>query len=319
MNNYRLVCENRAAVILYKTFITLQKGSIVILPTNSCPIITLVILKAKLIPKFVDVDNDGDVIINDLYEKINKYDVAVYIFINTFGENKKEKNKIFNYIKSISNKTIIIDDKCLCIPDLIRPYGYQDIILYSTGYSKYIDFGYGGYAYINEKIKYHENVERNEKDNSTFLMNTLLRFALKKKGYQYKDCNWLMISDFKYSQHEYFDKIKSSIDIVNSHKKTINTIYNEIIPCEVQTNKNTWRYTLNIENKIAAELFHLINATDEIFCSYHYPSLKNIFNNKYCTDEYNHCRKLNLFNDQRYTEEKTIKTSKLIKKYLYEK
>ena len=49
---------------------------------------------------------------------------------------------------------MIIDDKCLCIPNTkFKKNLYSDLEIYSTGYSKYCDMGYGGYGTSKKKFE----------------------------------------------------------------------------------------------------------------------------------------------------------------------
>ena len=61
---------------------------------------------------------------------------------------------LFNKIKLIQPDSKIIDDKCLCLPNFDELINNNvDLVLYSTGYAKQIELGYGGYAYINKLIE----------------------------------------------------------------------------------------------------------------------------------------------------------------------
>ena len=50
-------------------------------------------------------------------------------------------------MKSLDPNLCIIDDCCLCIPELADSLPENvDLCLYSTGYAKFIELSYGGYA-----------------------------------------------------------------------------------------------------------------------------------------------------------------------------
>jgi hypothetical protein len=50
-------------------------------------------------------------------------------------------------VKSLDQNLCIIDDCCLCIPELVDSLPENvDLCLYSTGYAKFIELSYGGYA-----------------------------------------------------------------------------------------------------------------------------------------------------------------------------
>ncbi len=58
-------------------------------------------------------------------------------------------------IKENHPDLLLIDDRCLCVPDLEPDLSSPaEVILYSTGYGKIVDLGFGGYACLSGNLAY---------------------------------------------------------------------------------------------------------------------------------------------------------------------
>ena len=70
-----------------------------------------------------------------------------------------EKPSFFAELKRLQPSFLIIDDKCLCRPDYdgLRLAPFSDVTLFSTGYSKYVDLGFGGFAFLDDSVPYRRH------------------------------------------------------------------------------------------------------------------------------------------------------------------
>jgi hypothetical protein len=96
------------------------------------------------------------------------------LYAHTYGE-ASTPNLFFDSVKKLSPMLIIIDDRCLCVPDLeTEPANKADVQLYSTGYAKIVELNSGGYAFARDDINYqpahlpfnpadHEQMEKSYK------------------------------------------------------------------------------------------------------------------------------------------------------------
>ena len=66
--------------------------------------------------------------------------------MHAYGK-KYDNKEFYRAVKSLDPNLCIIDDCCLCIPELADSLPENvDLCLYSTGYAKFIELSYGGYA-----------------------------------------------------------------------------------------------------------------------------------------------------------------------------
>lgn len=224
---------------------------------------------------------------------------------------------MFDEIKSLSD-AIIINDLCLSAPNLSpHPPTHCDVELYSTGYSKYVDLGYGGYAWINTRFHYTEHIEHYNEDHEKEL-DQMFRNAVFKGSALDMD----MISSHHWLQplgdetSDYRAQIISKLDVVQKQKATINAIYHTQIPKENQlpASMHQWRFQVQIENKMD---FLKTLSKENLFASSHYFPLGQLFEQTPPQEGWKSIfsKTVNLFNDFRYTPEMAKRTAEIILRY----
>ena len=281
-----ILFEDRAATILYKVLSKIQDKKKFLLPLNICPIVPDTFVKANMPFKFIDISLDT--LCMDEKEVLHtiKNDVSIggILFVKTFGIEIKSNN-LYKKIKSINKDIFIIDDMCPCIQDFEYDIenSYADMALFSSGYSKYVDIGYGGFAFLkDEKFK---NIFEDKSNNRGFL--------------------------------EYKDKIKEKIPVIKNHKESLNNIYNTNLPSKILLGEkfNNWRFSILVDNK--HEILDSIFKLDGLFASSHYPQVDYKYTltpQKNSNTNIIHNKIINLFNDFRFTKEKAYKTIEIINK-----
>src|ERR671925_178228 len=139
----QIVQAKRASAILYNLLVNRQDQHPWLLPANICPIVPITFLKARVPFKFVDIS--ARTLHMDLEQAeamIQEHTFGGLLYAHTYGE-RSTPNEFFTSIKSFSPELMIIDDRCLCIPDLeIQPANKADVQLYSTGYAKIVDLNF---------------------------------------------------------------------------------------------------------------------------------------------------------------------------------
>jgi len=184
---------------------------------------------------------------------------------------------------SINNNVFIIDDCCPCIQNFTYDIdsSYADMALFSTGYSKYIDIGYGGFGFV--KDKEFSSILENRSTDTDFL--------------------------------EYKEKILKEIKLMQKHKALLNNIYQSNLPKEIQLGEkfNTWRFSIMVNNKelILKKIF----AVDGLFASSHYPQVDFDYSSHPIQNSNTkkiHDKIINLFNDFRFTKEKAYQVVDII-------
>ena len=311
------IIENRASSILYNVIVSNNlSGKKILLPANVCPIVPATLLKCNVEYEFVDISSMDYLMDREIVkEKIKTEDIAAIIFVRTYGYFSDE-TAFFRELKYISPNIVIIDDRSLCVPQLTPNYeSYTDLILYSTGYSKYVDLGYGGYAFIKETLSYESfALDFNEKDHDNLIKQ--FKYNLDNKSrFNYVDTNWLDNRKCEIDEVKYFEKINKRIQEIELHKNRLNEIYETNLPAEIQLKKdyNNWRFNILVNNKkfILKKIFE-----NDLFASSHYQSLVGIFGKGIGENANNlHSKVINLFNDFRLDEKKAYKTCEIINKY----
>lgn len=271
----KLVTANRANKILYNFIQANKITGKVLLPVNICTDVVATLQYAGLILKFVDIQADNLCINQEAVLSLAK-EASMLLFVHTYGV-ENDFYDFFQEVKEVHAGIVIMDDKCLCMPDLHVEESPADLVLYSTGAKKIVDLGGGAIGYVSDQWKYDEiEVEPNE-----YLTNEM----------------WLLDTKQLYMK----------MDAMIAHKEKLNAVYRKMLPSTIQLPDayQHWRFNIitDKKNEILKALF-----AEGLFASSHYMSLSND-----CMIAQNlHKYVLNLFNDQYYTEEQAIRTCEII-------
>ncbi|MBL0709295.1 MAG: hypothetical protein JJW00_09615 [Sulfurimonas sp.] len=282
-----ILFEDRAASVLYNLLKSIKNKKF-LLPLNICPIVPDTFIRAD--KKFEFCDIELDTLCMDeklLLRKIEQDDtIDGVLFVKTFGI-ELDTQKLFKKIKSIDKDIFIIDDMCPCIQefDYDIESSYADMALFSSGYSKYVDIGYGGYGFL--KDDKFQNIFNDKATTKEFL--------------------------------EYKQKIIKQIALMKKHKKELNNIYLEHIPKHLHLGGkfNNWRFSILVENKdiLLKEIFKV----DTLFASSHYPQIDSNYTSKPLKNSNTkkvHDKIINLFNDFRFTKENAYQIVGIIDKHI---
>ena len=305
------IFRNRATAIIHDFIKNNKIKEKFILPANICPIVPLVFYKNKIKIKFLDIDKKTLNICKDKVLSEIKNSSGV-LWNHTYGRETNQK-KFFKDLKKIKENYLIIDDKCLCIPNTeFKNNFFSDLEIYSTGYSKYCDIGYGGYGISKKKFKLFKTKYLKKSEYS--LKNKIDKFISLKKNYTNKEINWLKNQKIN-KINFYIKSIEKLKNKVNRHKKKINLIYTQNIPSEIILDKNTniWRFNILINKKetLLKEIF--ING---LFARSHfYPSSKLFENENKTYSDILSKNVVNLFNDLRFSELNAYKICEIITKH----
>lgn len=247
----------------------------VILPANICSDVVDTLRYAGNPLLFVDIDIHTLCMDWQQVQSAAK-DTAAVLAVHTYGI-EDDFNEQFFALREMNPRIAIIDDRCLCIPELNEPNSIGDIVLYSTCGKKQVDLGIGGIGYVADLWNYQE-IEVQENDVLT---------------------NDLWVLDER--------ALLAKMDAVIKHKEKLNAIYRKNLPARIQLPSpyQHWRFNIIVPNKeeILKTLFDA-----GLFASGHYvPQADG------CTiamNLYNHI--INLFNDFYYTEEQAKMTCEII-------
>ncbi len=273
------VTSYRANKILFNFLKSNHLTGTVILPANICPDVVDTLRYAGNPLHFVDIDARTLCMDWQQVQSVVQGAVAV-LAVHTYGI-EEDFNEQFETLRAINPKIAIIDDRCLCMPELDEPNSTGDLVLYSMCSKKQVDLGVGGIGYVADGWNYEE-IDVPENDvltNETWLLDEKILFT--------------------------------KMDLVIKHKEQLNDIYRENLPTAIQLPSpyQHWRFNIVVPNKE-----DILNALFDagLFASGHYnPQADGC---SVASNLYTHV--INLFNDFYYTEEQAIKTCEIINKHL---
>lgn len=270
-----LVTSYRANKILFNFLKSNHLTGMIILPANICPDVVDTLRYAGNPLCFVDID--AHTLCLDWHQvQLIAKDAAAVLAVHTYGI-EENFNEQFAALRAINPNIAIIDDRCLCMPELDEPNSTGDLVLYSMCSKKQVDLGIGGIGYVADGRKYEEiNVPEND-------VLTNETWALDEKA------------------------LLAKMDAVINHKEKLNAIYRNNLPVAIQLPApyQHWRFNIIVPNKdeILKALFDA-----GLFASGHYaPQAEGCI---VATNLYDHV--INLFNDFYYTEEQVRRTCDII-------
>lgn len=313
--------EERASTILYNFLLSIEHNKPFLLPSNICPIVPLTFLKAGKPFEFIDISTDGfcmqpDLVLERLRDRPDAYGGVLYV--RTYGA-PHSPDDLFREIKEVNRRVIVIDDRCLCIPAFNVEMGpFVDLILYSTGYSKFIDLGYGGFAFMKQVHGYRRHKTAFEQKSLESITSAYKQAVRERMRFVYADSNWLDTSEPRIPFSEYKSLVENMIPATVQLKLNLNRIYAQNLPREIQLRpeQQDWRFNILVPDK--EELLDRIFAAG-LWASSHYDSLDGVFSD----GQSGHAEALsasivNLFNDRSFDEEKARQVARIVNEHLSE-
>lgn len=316
--------ESRASTVLFNFLKSNYSEKKYILPSNVCPVIPLVFLKAGCNIEFCDIDFETfcineDKVLKEMKRNPNQF--AGICFVHTYGV-ENDCSKFFKNIKNIDNRYIIIDDRCLSVPVFQIDSELADLTLFSTGYAKYIDIGYGGYGFLGSQKVFYNKLEYGRKKNDITKIKMNFEKVMKKSTLKILKREKVQNFDYEWLNHDetgrfsdYKTIVQKEIAITITHKKIINEYYYQNLPPDItlEPKFQNWRFNILVKNKdfLLQKFFE-----NDLFASSHYLPVSYSFGND---DSYQSTKLykqiINLFNNQKATLSFAAKICEIIKKY----
>ena len=307
-----IVQEYRASKILYNFLKSQNLEKPFLIPANVCGIIPLVFHNAGIDFDFIDIEKDN-LCINQQVVLNNTDNYSGVLFVRTYGNNE-DFNSFFKVIKEKKNDFLIIDDCCLCLPDLNATIKNIDLKLYSLGYAKQVDIGVGSFAFLNDHL-YYKNYTTPFNATDFERYELALKKNIKERTPFLCD-NYNFLDNIIYKVDEHILKEKAQISI--KHKARLNEIYRTELPKSIQLDEKFQQWRFNIladpvmKNVILEELFK-----NKLFASSHYYPLSYLWKNQKMPNSLSLYNKvINLFNDLYYTEKQAKYSCEIIRKYI---
>lgn len=307
--------ERRAATVLFNLLRSHEMRGPFLLPANVCPIVPMVFLKARRAFEFIDIAPDTlcmdhDAIFNRWVASDDR--PAGLLYARTYGA-VFETAELFSAIKSRSPEALIVDDRCLCPPDLTGALtSNADAELYSTGYAKHVDIGFGGFGVLRDDVPY---VRTESTYNVSDLHEIVERYkaALRKRTrFTYHDSDWLDTAMPRDPWEPYRESVEQELAVTSEIKHATNSIYTSRLPPEIQFSSEfqSWRFNIRVRDKVA--VLDAIRRAG-LFASGHYDSLSDLFGPGMapCAEAL-HRHVINLFNDRYFSHEQAERLTEVL-------
>jgi hypothetical protein len=309
----QVVQSARASTIIYSLLVHGRDRNPWLLPANICPIVPITFLKARVPFKFVDISA------RTLHMDLDQAEALVkerkfggLLYAHTYGE-ASTPNDFFESVKKNYPEFTILDDRCLCIPDLLPdPANKADVQLYSTGYAKIVELNFGGYAFVHDDIDYqpahltfhpqhYEDIEASYKN-----------AVARRVKFVYQDNDWLDTESPVLPWNIYQRKIETNLAQSLEQRASLDQIYANMLPEEIQLpgEFQTWRFHIRVKNRqhILDRIF-----SSGLFASSHYASLADIMGNDKAPCAENLAGSVvNLFNDHHFTPDQAERVCQII-------
>ncbi|HPC82452.1 MAG TPA: hypothetical protein PLR87_03690 [Thermoanaerobaculaceae bacterium] len=309
----RVVQAPRASVILYNLLASGANLRPWLLPADICPVVPLTLFRARVPFAFVDISERTLHMDPDQAEgliKTRKYGGLLYA--HTYEE-ASTPDVFFKTVKSNHPGLFLLDERCLCAPDVEPPSGaVADLILLSTGYARIVELNRGGYVFIREDANdraSHLPYAQNDLNDLESAHKQAVRDRMK---YEYRDSHWLETDADLPAWFAYRRQIEEKLLASLSHRAEINTVYSERLPGGFRSPQayQTWRFNIRVKDK--QRILDAIFAAD-LFAGSHYASLAGIMSDgcapaaESLADEV-----INLLNDHHFTRSQAERVCDMI-------
>ena len=272
----QIIQAPRASAILYNLLSSQASSRPWLLPANICPIVPITFFKARVPFEFVDISA------KTLHMDLKQAEALVtgrkyggLLYSHTYGE-LSTPNEFFTIVKSVDPELLILDDRCLCIPDLEPDINSPaDVTLFSTGYAKIVELNFGGYAFIKEDVPYRTDHLTFTPQDYEELERSYKEAVSNRTKFVYRDTNWLETNADLPAWYDYLHQVESRLNNSIAHRKMLNEIYLNRLPVEIQLSPTyqTWRFNIRVKNKMRI-MNAIFNAG--FFASSHYVSMADI-------------------------------------------
>lgn len=310
---YNIVQAPRASAVLYQLLVSQKHKQTWLVPANICPIVPITFMKARVPFELVDISATNlHMDLEQAEALIKRRQIGGLLYAHTYGDTSTP-NDFFQAIKSISPELILVDDRCLCVPEF-EVSSSADVILYSTGYAKIVELGFGSYAFIGHAVDYQpvslpfnsEHYPEIEKSYKLAIQNGVQYF--------YNDGDWLQTDSVLPEWNEYRGLVQSALNPTLAQRAAINKIYVSRLPQEVQLPERyqTWRFNIRVPNKLQTMKAIFDHG---LFASSHYASLAGIMSaGSAPVAEALANDVINLFNDQYFDAQMAERVCEIILK-----
>jgi hypothetical protein len=318
MSDYLTVFERRASAVLYRYLRGVTRPGTWLLPANVCPIVPAVYAKAGKTFEFADISPntlclDTTAAVARMRCEPGKF--AGVLFVHTYGH-PGDFEEFFGQLKSLDQELQVVDDRCLCQPCFSRLGGVAEIELYSSGYSKFVDMGWGGWGHLRKDVAYEAEPLPFDSAAQAQLMQTFRTTLKERTPFECPASAWLDARPPEITFEQFRNEIEARLSAIARHRDQLNRIYSQQLESWALPDEFLdWRFTIQCAQQ--RELLDAIFSAGH-FASGHYISLIPMFGLGIAPiAEKLGQRAVNLFNDLRYTSDRATELSRLVLDHLH--
>jgi hypothetical protein len=236
---------------------------------------------------------------------------AGVLFVRSYGHDG-DFSHFFREIKAMDANLKVIDDRCLARPRFTSLEQDANLELYSTGYSKFVELGWGGWGILRGEEQYLPVVQTFELGAQTDLVEQFRMVFRERSLFNYPQTHWLDTRIPEMGAKEFQFMVENRIEESSHHRCSLNAIYAEQLeawaaPAECRD----WRFTIFCDCQ--QDLIRAIFAAGH-FASAHFDSLVPMFGpgNVPVADV---CGRyvVNLFNDFRYDADRASQLANIVR------
>ncbi len=304
----------RASGILYNWLASGKSRFTAVLPCCICETVPAVYKKLGLEIRWCDLERPSWKMDREAVRRIAREENGAFIlhYSHTYGHRDGEEYAFLRQLRREFPDSVLIDDCCLCDPAFAPADEAADLTLFSTGYAKTADLGWGGYAFASDSSPYEEQAETySEADEHRFEAHVK---ACRESGQRADEAilrsDWLRFQPVPDGQ--YFPRIREHFQRLEEHRAALDACYRELEAVSLPESYCRWRWNILVENReeCVSRLFQ-----EGLFCSTHY---KSLCGGSFGSEETPVCRELqehviNLFHDFYYTREQAEKTVRILR------
>ncbi len=334
MHGMRTVYETRASTILFRLAAAMpDPAGRFLLPANVCPVVPLALIAAGRRFEFIDLDAESlhmsEALLRHRLTDPDQPPVAVVVYVRTYGA-EVDASTLFGALKASERDLLILDDRCLCrpLPDIAELDAQgADAVLFSTGYAKQVDLGFGGFAHLDDRVPYDEKHRRFD-DNDLQQITALYKSHIQSRTPIYRDDEagddrstlsqllWLDTARPAMTWDEYRSLVLVKRDAAEDQRERINAVYRGLICKTVQLPESYqhWRFQIRVLDPAA--LLEKIFAAGLFASDHFYPSAE-LFGDHPCpVSKQLQTEIINLFNDFRINESNACKIGQMVARHL---
>lgn len=309
----KIVQAPRASAILYHLLASRNNEHPWLLPANICPIVPITFLKAGVPFELIDISPASLAMdLARLADLAAKRTFGGLLYAHPYGDPSTPED-FFAWLKDRHPEILIVDDRCLCVPDLDTDReSAANVQLYSTGYAKIAELSFGGYAFLEDQVAYRPQSLAFEPSHHDEIESSYKAALRQNSRFVYQDRGWLETDTPCPSWDEYRGQIESAVASSLQQRRLLTQVYTQLLPLEIQLPDRfqTWRFNIRLKNKQSV-LDAIFSAG--LFASSHYASLAGIMaDGRAPQAEALAGEVINLFNDHHFTVQQAGEVCRII-------